>query len=132
MVLLETLDWGHVWMVTLVGFGIVLCLLVVLVYILKLFGWTMQRRQQEEEAKGPNPLDSMPRFASNERADEITPAVIAMALAMAKDDDEMAAVAMALYLYHNDLHDIQNTRLTMTGHSTAWNAKSFGMNNLGF
>ena len=129
--LLETIDWSHIWMVTLVGFGIVLCLLVVLVYILKLFGWSMQRRSVTEE-KGPNPLDSMPRFASGETADEVTPAVIAMALAMAKDDDEMAAVAMALYLYNNNVHDIQNTRLTMSGHSTAWNAKSFGMNNIGF
>ena len=119
-------------MVTLVGFGIVLCLLGVLVYVLKGFGWIMQRSTPAAPQR-PSALDTMPRFASGETIDEGTPAAIAMALSMAESEsNDEAAIAMALYLAHNTLHDIQDVRLTMVGQPTAWNSKSFGMNNMGF
>ena len=39
---INNINWGHVWMVTILGFLMVVALLVVLIYILKLFGWIMQ------------------------------------------------------------------------------------------
>ena len=47
MTLLAT-NWPHVWFVTLLGFALVLVLLVVLIYVLKLFGRIMQPRVKTE------------------------------------------------------------------------------------
>ena len=132
MLLLQATDWGHVWMVTLLGFTIVICLLVVLILVLMLFGKLMSDKKPESTAKwdAPAPVAPSP-FSKQVPEQDDTIAAIAMALHAAQSDDE-AAIAMALHLYYNGVHDIQNTRLTMTGHATAWNAKSFGMNNIGF
>ena len=134
MLLLETTNWGHVWMVTLLGFTIVVLLLIVLILILKLFGMIMANRKPQKPASDkwsqPAPVAPSP-FRKPQPDSDDTIAAIAMALAEAQSDDE-AAIAMALHLYYNSVHDIQSTRLTMTAHSTAWNAKSFGMNNIGF
>jgi Na+-transporting methylmalonyl-CoA/oxaloacetate decarboxylase gamma subunit len=46
--------------------------------------------------------------------------------------EEYAAIAAAIYLYDNELHDKENTILTIektTRAWTPWNAKYFGMNN---
>jgi len=121
-------------MVTLLGFAIVLILLVVLIYVLKLFGWVMQKNNAPKSEKAAPKAMVKPVIKpakSAEPTDEGTMAAIAMALAAAQSDDE-AAIAMALHLYYNNAHDIQTTRLTMTGRQSAWNAKSFGMNNVGF
>ena len=48
MTLLAT-NWPHVWFVTLLGFGLVFVLLVVLIYVLKLFGRIMQPRVKTEK-----------------------------------------------------------------------------------
>ena len=132
MLLLQATDWGHVWMVTLLGFCIVLCLLIVLILVLLLFGKLMSGKKPESTAKwdAPAPVAPSP-FSKQEPEGDATIAAIAMALAAAQSDDE-ATIAMALHLYYNGVHDIQDTRLTMVGQATAWNAKAFGMNNIGF
>ena len=133
MLLLETTNWGHVWMVTLLGFLIVICLLVVLILVLMLFGKLMSGKKQEDNTKWNSPAPVAPSpFSKQEPEADATLAAIAMALAQAQGEDK-AAIAMALHLYYNGgVHDIQTTRLTMHGQATAWNAKSFGMNNIGF
>lgn len=119
-------------MVTLLGFAIVICLLVVLILLLVLFGKLMAKKPVEQSSKWDSPAPVAPSpFRKPQPEGDDTIAAIAMALAQAKSNDE-AAIAMALHLYYNKVHDIQTTRLTMVGHSTAWNAKAFGMNNLGF
>ena len=120
-------------MVTLLGFCIVLCLLLVLILVLLLFGKLMSEKKQQGPSKwdAPAPVAPSP-FSKQEPEGDATVAAIAMALAQAQGEDK-AAIAMALHLFYNGgVHDIQNTRLTMHGQATAWNAKSFGMNNIGF
>lgn len=125
---------GETWIVTGLGFGIVLVLLICLIYILKFFGWVMQMiaapRKPKAEAKAA-PAKKAEVKVSPVPTDEGTMAAIAMALSEASDDDK-AAIAMALHLYFNHAHDIAQTTLTMTAKPTAWNSKAFGMNNAGF
>lgn len=98
-------EWSFIWMVTILGFCLVLLLLFVFVYIMKGLGWIMQ-----------------PKKSASVKADEGTKAAIATSLALSKDEDELAAVAMALDLYYNSLHDMENPHLTVHQHATAWHA----------
>lgn len=121
------------WIVTGLGFGIVLALLICLIYILKMFGWCMQKLlapKAPKAAKAEAPKKAEVNV-SPVPTDEGTMAAIAMALHEANSNDE-AAIAMALHLYFNHAHDIAQTTLTMTAKPTAWNSKQFGMNNVGF
>ena len=120
------------WIVTGLGFGIVLVLLVCLIYILKLFGAVMQKTVKPAEKKADKaPAAPKATKVSPVPTDEGTMAAIAMALSEASDDDKVA-IAMALHLYYNHAHDFVDTQLTMTAKPTAWNSKMFGMNNAGF
>lgn len=49
-------------------------------------------------------------------------------------DSEMAAIAMALYLYEGkgEKHDLTLGMIHLHAHETAWNAKEIEMNNKGF
>ena len=118
------------WIVTGLGFGIVLVLLFCLVYILQFFGWTMQkatapRAPKSEKQAAPKAVKSA------EPTDEGTKAAIAMAIAQAGDEDK-AAIAYALYLAQNKKHDIPTAMISIRKHETAWNEKSIGLNNVGF
>jgi sodium pump decarboxylase gamma subunit len=119
------------WIVTGLGFGIVLLLLLCLVYILRLFGWIMQKATapRAPKAEKPAPAPQAP-VKSAEPTDEGTKVAIAMALAQA-DNNDLAAVAYALYLAHSK-HDIPTAVISLRKHETAWNEKSIGMNNVGF
>jgi len=125
------------WIVTGLGFGIVLVLLFCLVYILLGFGWTMQKIEAPRKPKtspegGPHKVDT-PQVARKEAGAPSEPekAAIAMALAKAGDED-VAAIAYALYLAQNNKHDIPTAMISLHRHETAWNEKSIGMNNQGF
>ena len=121
------------WIVTGLGFGIVLVLLFFLVYVMKFFGWTMQRIEAPKATKAEKPEKPAPKAAapSAEPTDEGTKAAIAMAIAQAGGEDE-AAIAFALYLAQNKKHDIPTAMISLHKHETAWNEKSIGMNNVGF
>ena len=54
-----------------------------------------------------------------------------MAIAQAGDED-IAAIAYALFLAQNKKHDIPTAMISLRRHETAWNEKSVGMNNVGF
>ena len=120
------------WIVTGLGFGIVLVLLFCLVYVLQFFGWIMQKatapRAPKAEQPAPAPKASV---TSAEPTDEGTKAAIAMSLAQAGDED-IAAIAYALYLACDAKHDIPTAMISLKQHETAWNTKSIGMNNQGF
>ena len=107
------------WIVTGLGFGIVLALLVCLIYILKFFGFVMQKATGgcKKEAKAAQPARVEPKT-------KVSP--------VPTDEGTMAAIAMALHLYYGHAHDFVDTTLTMTAKPTAWNSKVFGMNNAGF
>ena len=121
------------WIVTGLGFGIVLVLLFCLVYILQAFGWIMTSAEKgfscsckckKEEAKA-NANAKAENPSSEEKA------AIAMAISEASNDD-LAAVAYALYLAQDKKHDIPTAMISLHKHETAWNEKSIGMNNQGF
>ena len=123
------------WIVTGLGFGIVLVLLFCLVYILQAFGWIMTSAEKgfscsckckKEEAKANAKADEVQQEPSSEEK-----AVIAMAISEAHSDD-LAAVAYALYLAQDKKHDIPTAMISLHKHETAWNEKSVGMNNVGF
>jgi sodium pump decarboxylase gamma subunit len=119
------------WIVTGLGFGIVLALLFCLVFILMFFGWTMQKATAPRKPKAEKPEAPKASVQSAEPTDEGTKAAIAMAISEAHRDD-IAAVAYALYLAQNKKHDIPTAMISLHRHETAWNEKSIGMNNVGF
>ena len=90
------------WIVTGLGFGIVVVLLFCFIYIMKFMGYIMQK--VSAPAKTANPV------ADIKPQDKITTA----------DADDMAALAYALHLYYNSLHDEDSPRLTVKNHHTAW------------
>ena len=121
------------WIVTGLGFGIVLVLLFCLVFIVQGFGWIMQKATAPKAPKAPKEEKPAPKVSapSAEPTDEGTKAAIAMSLAQAGDED-IAAIAFALYLARDVKHDIPTAMISLHKHETAWNEKSIGMNNQGF
>ena len=120
------------WIVTGLGFGIVLGLLFCLVFIMMGFGWIMQKATAPKEPKAPK--ETKPAQAPMPAAgapSEPEKAAIAMALAQAGDED-IAAIAYALYLARDAKHDVPTAMIALHAHETAWNTKSIGMNNVGF
>ena len=116
------------WIVTGLGFGIVLLLLFCLVFILMFFGWIMQKATAPKE-----PKDSTKPATVQEPAKE-EPTVNDQ-LPMTNDQSaDIAAVAYALYLMQNDnsKHDLPTAMISLHKHETAWNEKSIGLNNVGF
>lgn len=99
------------WMVTGLGFGLVLLLLFIFVYVMKLLGMIMQPHKKQDGA---------------------AQAVTVSEPAAKADTDDQAAIAYALHLYYNSLHDIEPVNVTLHPHTTSWNSKSFGINNLHF
>ena len=116
------------WIVTGLGFGIVLALLFCLVFILMGFGWIMQKatapKAPKEEKKEEKPAQSAPTNASTPEqkpAPAPSPA------------DDTAAIAYALYLASRDTkHDAPTGMIAVQARETAWNTKSIGLNNVGF
>ena len=116
------------WIVTGLGFGIVLALLFCLVFILMFFGCIMQKATAPKE-----PKDSTKPATVQEPAKE-EPTVNDQ-LPMTNDQSaDIAAVAYALYLMQNDnsKHDLPTAMISLHKHETAWNEKSIGLNNVGF
>lgn len=124
------------WIVTGLGFGIVLALLFCLVYILQGFGWIMQKATApgaSSQSNGKSGLrlegqnSSTPTIQNTPSAPEQKPAPTP------SPDDDIAAIAYALYLAScNTKHDAPTGMIAVQARETAWNTKSIGMNNQGF
>ena len=91
-------NWGHVLMVTLLGFLLVFLLLVVLIYILKLFGYLMQPRVTVQPSHAPH-------HTVAEKHDDKDTATLT--------GNATAAIALALHLYYNGIHDEEPTKVTI-------------------
>ena len=100
---------SFIWMVTGLGFCLVLSLLFVFVYVMKLMGWIMQ-----------------PRVKPKKQAEPQHSQTVAHTLTA----DSTAAIALALHLYYNGVHDEESTKTIVQPHRTQWNNKMYGMNNL--
>ena len=119
MILLAT-NWTHVWMVTLLGFSLVFVLLVVLIYVLKLFGFIMRPRVKVEKPSEVHEAVGSPRTDTSE--------------SITLTGEATAAIAMALNLYYNGIHDDEGpkqiTIKKVERRYSPWNSKLYGMNNL--
>ncbi len=109
---------SFIWMVTGVGFLLVLILLFVFVYIMKLMGWIMQPRVKAKKQENDTHAESVAHTQKEEK-EHITLTA-----------DCTAAIALALHLYYNGVHDEENTKTNVQPHRTQWNNKLYGMNNL--
>jgi len=111
------INWSHVWMVTGLGFCMVILLLVVLIFILKLLGIVVSSAVKAPKAQ--------PKAISAPVAQAAPAAVQASA------DDDLAAIAMALHLYFNGVHDVEPTEIHIKRvERSGWTSKLYGMNNL--
>ena len=103
MVILSV-NWMNVFIVTIVGFVIVFVVLAMLISLLHLFGWVVNRRQNEKD---------MP--------EEV------MSVVSAK---ESAAIAMALYLCNDRVHDEESDVITIRNINirySPWSSKIYGI-----
>ena len=94
----------------------VIALLVVLIFILKLLGSVISGAVKAPKAAQPKAV-AAPAAQS--------------APAEASADDDLAAIAMALHLYFNGVHDVEPTEIHIKRvERSGWNSKLYGMNNL--
>ena len=112
------INWSHVWMVTGLGFCMVILLLVVLIFILKLLGIVVSSAVKAPKAAAPKAAVSAPATAAAPQASSGA-------------DDDLAAIAMALHLYFNGVHDVEPTEIHIKRvERSGWTSKLYGMNNL--
>ena len=109
---------GQTWFITLIGFGMVLLLLFVFIYVLKLMGKIMRPRVKAVKKEVTNE-EQTESVVHKQREDRIV-----------LTGDATAAIALALHLYYNGVHDEEDTKITIQPHRTQWNNKMYGMNNL--
>lgn len=108
---------AQTWFITGLGFGMVVLLLFVFVYIMKLMGWIMQPRVKAKKVE--TTAKETVTYTKSKNDDSITLTA-----------DSTAAIALALHLYYNGVHDEEDTKITIQPHRTQWNNKMYGMNNL--
>ena len=109
---------GQTWIITLIGFGMVLLLLFVFIYVMKLMGKIMRPRVKAVKKEVTNE-EQTESVVHKQREDRIV-----------LTGDATAAIALALHLYYNGVHDEEDTKITIQPHRTQWNNKMYGMNNL--
>ena len=114
------------WIVTGLGFGIVLALLFCLVFILQGFGFIMQKATAP---KAPKPEKPSPESKPTSENTISAPTKQAPA---PKADDDTAAIAYALYLAQHLTHDHPTAMIHLHPHASAWHLISTEMNNQGF
>lgn len=114
-------DWSFIWLVTGVGFLMVIILLIILMYIMKGLGAVVSRIADKPSKSSQN----------KEKNNEVTKSE--SAAQTGQEEIPVAAIAMALHLYYNSVHDEEPTSINIRrieNHGSQWNSKSFGMNNL--
>ena len=98
-------DWPTAWLMTGMGVGIVFCILVILVLILQFMG-SIERHVEVSFTVSTD--DKMEHNGGDkEKASEA----------------DLAAVATAVHLYQNDLHDYESGVLTWHPTETAWHSE---------
>ncbi len=115
--MLLAINWFNTTVITLLGFSVVFIVLILLIFILMGFGAAMQPKVK----------------ATTSVADRKTSEVKTEFKEVNLKANETAAIAMALHLYYNDLHDEEPTDIHIkhvTRMDTPWNSKMYGINNL--
>lgn len=109
MGIMLVINWTNALVVTLLGFSLVFCLLVLLVFVLKLFGVIMEPKKVRRD----EPLDEV----SNSK------------IVGGATEEEQAVIALALQMFYDDSCK-EGGALTLKAKPTAWNSKIYGINNL--
>ena len=103
------ITWSDMLAMTGIGFGVVFCILLLLVFVLKIFSAIGAKNAAQSPV--PAKIAAAPKAAA--------------AIAPAADDD-YAAVATALYLYFQEVHDDESYKLTIRHHEhTAWHPENY-------
>lgn len=106
--LVENATWSDMWAMTGIGFGTVFTILLLLVLILGIFNLIAKGSKKSTAVK------ALPKAA---------PAIAAKSNA---DDDDLAAVATALYLFYQEVHDEESFVLTIHHHEhNAWRPEHY-------
>ena len=103
MITLLSVNWGDVWAMAGIGFGVVFCVLLLLVIVMFLLGYTVQK---VEGAGAKKQASSAVAKAAD------APTAPAAKVETASDADK-AAIATALYLYFHNVHDEESHVITI-------------------
>lgn len=113
------MNWSQILWITLIGFVVVLMMLVVLIYIIKLFGVAFEAKHRQKVAKKSAAKGvEMPE-------EVVLPGMIS--------PEEVAAIAMAIRLAAGEEHDRESEVLTIQTIKRAyspWNSKIHGLTKL--
>ena len=111
-------NWTNAGIITGIGFGLVVVLLILLVFVLMGFGAIMVRLNAPKKEENLKPVAVVPTPDATEEPVEIT-------------GEELAAIAMAIQLSKESAHDVESKVLTIVSNpNSAWASKTFGINNL--
>ena len=105
--LLADVVWADAWARTGMGFGVVFSVLLILVFVLIVFGlFSRISGKKQAQAPQPAPLKAAPQ---------------AVAPAATASDADKAAIATALYLYFQNVHDEESNVITIQHNAnSAW------------
>ena len=116
---LASINWGNALIITFMGIGIVFIVLVFLIFIISIFGKVMAPKvsvkkasQKEKSGADQNVIE--------ETTIEHIPAL------------DSAAIATALHLYFDDVHDEESHIIMIKSverRYSPWNSKIYGLNN---
>jgi len=111
MITLLSVNWGDVWAMAGMGFGVVFCVLLLLVVVMFLLGYTVQK----VEGAGAK------KQASSAVAKAADAPVAPAATVETASDADKAAIATALYLYFHNVHDEESHVITIQHNEhSAW------------
>ena len=115
---LLAINWNNIILVTLVGFGIVFVVLVLLIAVITLFGKVMAPRAKVTKTTTTGSGNATVKVEKTEEGH--IPAL------------DSAAIATALHMYFDEVHDEESlvvTIKTVERRYSPWNSKIYGLNN---
>ena len=115
---LLAINWNNIILVTLVGFGVVFCILVLLIAIITLFGKVMAPKAKVTKTTTTGSGNAAVKVEKTETGH--IPAL------------DSAAIATALHMYFDEVHDEESlvvTIKTVERRYSPWNSKIYGLNN---
>lgn len=118
--MLLAINWGNAVIIALLGISVVFCILILLIFVISMFGKIMAPKIKVEK--------KAPATASVSTKEKATPEFEDVHIA----GIETAAIATALHLYFNDVHDDESYVMTIKStqrHYSPWNSKIYGLNN---
>ena len=112
------MGWPEMLLMAGIGFGVVFCVLVLLIYIMKAMGWVFTRQKKAEKV-------AKAAATGAPVADDDHEAI--------SDQEIAAAIMTALKLYKSNLHDQESEMLTIhriTRAYSPWSSKIHGLTQL--